>query len=154
MMEKKSYEENQQHDHDDHHQPSPMMESSLSESTIRTYADPSIQYPAKTMTRSSTMTRTYSMMGEEEKTIAGGDAFYSYFSTPSRISRSSTHQHLFTPEYNHEYPLPTEKNRNLSRFIPSRRGVCNIFTMFAIVALVIFLFAGYPLFTYIKINYY
>ncbi|CAO3629136.1 unnamed protein product [Cunninghamella echinulata] len=148
MMETKSIQE--KHEQPDH-QPV-LMESSSSAETIRSYAD-QLQYPAKTMTRSST--RTYSLMGEEEKTIAAQDSFYSYFSTPSRISRSSTHQHLFTPEYHNEYPLPTEKNkRDFKKFIPSKRGVCNIMTMLAIISLVVFLFAGYPIITFIsrKIN--
>ncbi|KAI8344237.1 hypothetical protein BC941DRAFT_6691 [Chlamydoabsidia padenii] len=122
-----------------------------------------IQLPSKSMIRSP---RSKSLNDEEKACppppLPLQDSFLSHFSTPSRISRSSTNQHLITPEldsedYSSTFHLTAEFNekkskkssRDLARVVPSKRGVGNIMTILAVIAVIIFLFAGYPLTVYL-----
>ncbi|KAI8088976.1 uncharacterized protein BX664DRAFT_331889 [Halteromyces radiatus] len=137
----------------------------------RTSADDvltTIQRPAKGISRSPRTRSLANILVEEEKTSLPPpqDSLLSHLSTPSRISRSSTHQHLFTPEFDHPYYssglLPTaskfnfkkkkKSSKDLSKMTPSKRGIGNIVTILAVIAVILFLFAGYPLTIYITRN--
>lgn len=82
------------------------------------------------------------------------DSKYSIISAPSKICSSSTHQYIFTPPSMISLPH-TDKQSGLTTPIvatntttkkkPSRRGVCNTMTILAVVLVVLFLFAGYPI---------
>lgn len=84
----------------------------------------------------------------------GTDSLFSILSAPSKISRATTQHYILTPIVDVEANCTTKersvnegKNRRLRR--PSRRGICILVTIFAIVAVICFLFAGYPLSLYI-----
>ncbi|CAO3596209.1 unnamed protein product [Absidia cylindrospora] len=144
----------------------------LSEPARRSTDDSSIiQFPAKSISRSPrTRSLAHLLSNDEEKalpstSLPSQDSLLNHFSAPSRISRSSTHQHLFTPELDYDGYSSTaaltsdfdEKNKrkkrqsakDLAKMVPSKRGVGNIMTIFAVIAVIIFLFAGYPLTIYL-----
>ncbi|KAI7879445.1 hypothetical protein K492DRAFT_195954 [Lichtheimia hyalospora FSU 10163] len=77
------------------------------------------------------------------------DSKYSILSAPSKICSSSTHQYIFTPPSMISLPH-TDKQSGFTPVLattkkPSRRGVCNTMTILAVVLVVLFLFAGYPI---------
>lgn len=77
------------------------------------------------------------------------DSFLSILSAPSKISRNTTQHYIFTPP---PCESPPTKEATFSVNIksrPSKRGICNTMTIVAVVAVILFLFAGYPLFLYI-----
>lgn len=77
------------------------------------------------------------------------DSFLSILSAPSKISRNTTQHYIFTPP---SCDSPPTKEATFSANIksrPSKRGICNTMTIIGVVALILFLFAGYPLFLYI-----
>ncbi|ORX58703.1 hypothetical protein DM01DRAFT_311298 [Hesseltinella vesiculosa] len=113
----------------------------------RKSTDTAVAYPAKALPRSPRTRALQHFVGDEEKGFPQQDSLFSHLSTPSRISRSSTHQHLFTPELHQDVlPLsPSALRLHKGTLLPSKRGACNIMTILAVIAVIVFLFAGYPL---------
>ncbi|SAM08906.1 hypothetical protein [Absidia glauca] len=135
----------------------------LSESN-RDHSDSSIiQFPSKSLSRSPRTRSLADLLDNEERAVfpPSVDPFLAHFSTPSRISRSSTYQHLITPEldsedYSSTFHLTSDfkekkakKRPAIARMLPSKRGVGNIMTIVAVIAVIVFLFAGYPLTVYL-----
>ncbi|ORY94184.1 hypothetical protein BCR43DRAFT_496016 [Syncephalastrum racemosum] len=89
----------------------------------------------------------------------------SVLSSPSKISRTTTQHYILTPPSYYQLSPTKEqqafvfdspqdaKKADFGAFAqkrrPSRRGVCNTMTILLVVAVVLFLFAGYPLTLYI-----
>jgi hypothetical protein len=137
----------------------------LSESNCDNSDSSIIQFPSKSLSRSPRTRSLADLLDNEEKAVFPPvDPFLAHFSTPSRISRSSTYQHLITPEldsedYSSTFHLTSdfkEKKarkkkpaKDLARMLPSKRGVGNIMTIVAVIAVIVFLFAGYPLTVYL-----
>lgn len=78
------------------------------------------------------------------------DSKYSILSAPSKICSSSTHQYVFTPPSMVSLSHTDKQSAFTAPVVastkkPSRRGVCNTMTILAVVLVVLFLFAGYPI---------
>ncbi|KAI8060025.1 hypothetical protein BC940DRAFT_312985 [Gongronella butleri] len=119
----------------------------------RKSTDTVVAAPAKSLTRSPRTRALCQHLDDEKTLLPQQDSLFSHLSTPSRISRSSTHQHLFTPELHQDVsPLSPSALRIDKRVMmrPSKRGACNIMTIAAVIAIVVFLFAGYPLTIYLS----
>ncbi|KAI8377687.1 uncharacterized protein BYT42DRAFT_645267 [Radiomyces spectabilis] len=83
-------------------------------------------------------------------------SLFSVLSAPSKISRSTTQQYLYTPSIHGDFQTDQEtlkqasRKENFFRRAPSRRGICNTMSILAVVSVIVFLFAGYPLSLYIS----
>jgi hypothetical protein len=80
-------------------------------------------------------------------------------STPAKISHSNTHHYLSATEgadqviidVKHEIIDPDfDTSLQEKRRPVNKRGVCNLMTIFIILAIIVFMFAGYPLSLYIS----
>ncbi|KAI9312456.1 hypothetical protein BX666DRAFT_837413 [Dichotomocladium elegans] len=76
------------------------------------------------------------------------DSMFSVLSAPSKISRSTTQHYILTPPSISSLPYTTKEANFMDTKIkkkPSRRGIFNTVTIMAVIFVILFLFAGYPI---------